>query len=347
VSLPAGQFLEKSVQMEVLDGRLTLHAASSTEKATRINFILIVPLPLPTATPAPVTPQQLKINFQPKGVEIPPGYIPDFGEVLAGRSGYSYGWNVASEDVVRDRNRNENQANDTLIHVHAGAKWELALPPGNYEVTVSIGDACFSSTHTVNVEGINYWAAFLTQANQFVKTSRLITVQDGLLTIDAGNSPEKLTRINYIEIVYQALPAPTPTISPTVAPTPSPTVTPVPTFLPVPGWEPCVVSPEQVNIIPVPEQKIMYVDITFPDSGYRLADKGAVTVAAAIRPDGTTYLSNITAGTRIEKYTGISTNIITTLRITYQIYYGDTTYFAFNIYHNGEEKKIKEITVIK
>ncbi|HEX3044866.1 MAG TPA: cellulose-binding domain-containing protein, partial [Bacillota bacterium] len=39
--------------------------------------------------------------------------------------------------------------------------------------------------------------------------------------------------------------------------------------------------------------------------------------------------------------------MLTTLRITYQIHSGDTTYFAFQVNYNGVDRKVKDITVKK
>jgi hypothetical protein len=86
-----------------------------------------------------------------------------------------------------------------------------------------------------------------------------------------------------------------------------------------------------------------YVDITFPSSGYRVADPGQVAVAAGIYPDGTTCLSNITTLTKIEQYTGYHSMVLTTIRTTYQIHTGDTTYFGFRVL----DQNVKDITIGK
>ncbi|HYH05282.1 MAG TPA: cellulose binding domain-containing protein, partial [Bacillota bacterium] len=118
-------------------------------------------------------------------------------------------------------------------------------------------------------------------------------------------------------------------------PTPTPTVSQT--------WVPYVPSATQVALTADPENRLMHVDLTFPDGGYRIVSEGDVAVAAGINPDGSTYLSNLTSGVRIEKYTGYSSAVVTTKRITYQIYYGDTTYFAFQV----SGAKVKDITIAK
>lgn len=138
--------------------------------------------------------------------------------------------------------------------------------------------------------------------------------------------------LNHFGVVVQPeIFAATATPAASVAPTASPT------------WVSYIPTAEQVTLIPAIEESAMHVDITFPNAGFRVADPGQVAVAAGINPDGTTYLSNITRGTWIEQYTGYSAQVITTLRITYQIHYGDTTYFAFQVFN----RTVKDITIKK
>ena len=70
--------------------------------------------------------------------------------------------------------------------------WELALPNGLYEVTAAVGDASFSSTYTLNVEGVNYWNSVALAAGDFrVKT---LQVKSGQMKLaSAGPSPVMAT----------------------------------------------------------------------------------------------------------------------------------------------------------
>jgi glucose/arabinose dehydrogenase len=143
----------------------------------------------------------IRINYQLAGAATPSGYLADTGLLFGDRGGgRSYGWNVDTTDVCRDRGVNSNQLLDTLCHFHSGAAWELALPNGTYNVLVSIGDPSFASTHTVIVEGTTYWNALSLAANQFGSTTRAVTVSDGRLTITQGGAADKSTRINYVEV---------------------------------------------------------------------------------------------------------------------------------------------------
>lgn len=143
----------------------------------------------------------LKVNFQSGDATTPSGYASDSGEVFGTRgNGWAYGWSRNHTDLGRDRNRNSKQKLDTLVHFRAGARWEAALPNGVYEVSASVGDARYSSTHTLNVEGVSYFAARPLAANKFALRTTFVTVSDGRLTLDTGAAPDMATRINYLEI---------------------------------------------------------------------------------------------------------------------------------------------------
>jgi glucose/arabinose dehydrogenase len=144
----------------------------------------------------------VKVNFQLDAAPVPAGYLPDSGSVFGDRSnGWSYGWSSDHTDLDRDREVNTDQRLDTLVHFHQGQNWEIELPNGSYLVTASIGDAGFSSTHTLNVEGVTYWTGLPLAANQFANKTQLVTVTDGRLTLDQGAAAERATRINFIDIV--------------------------------------------------------------------------------------------------------------------------------------------------
>lgn len=147
------------------------------------------------------SPSLVDINFQLDGVETPTGYLADSGQVFADRgNGWNYGWSSDHTDVSRDRDINADQLLDTLLHFHGGQNWEIEVPDGTYSVRVSIGDAGFPSTHTLNVEGLNYWDALPLDSDEFAAQAQIVTVNDGRLTLDMGSAGDKSTRINYIEI---------------------------------------------------------------------------------------------------------------------------------------------------
>ena len=55
-------------------------------------------------------------------------------------------------------------------------------------MTAVIGDAGNASTHTLNVEGVSYWANLSLAANRFAEKTQVVTIADGRLTLDQGNA---------------------------------------------------------------------------------------------------------------------------------------------------------------
>jgi hypothetical protein len=142
------------------------------------------------------------VNFQLAGAPVPTRYMADTGQVFGLRSnGQTYGWSADHTDQSRDRNLVPDQRLDTLIHFEVGQNWEFQLANGVYGVTVSIGDAEHPSTHTLNVEGVNYWNAIALTPGDFRQMTQQVTVSDGRLTLNQGAAIDKATRINYIHIV--------------------------------------------------------------------------------------------------------------------------------------------------
>ena len=157
------------------------------------------------------------VNFQIDEATPVTHYLEDIGAVYGARGGgLTYGWSTNHMDVTRERSVNPDQRLDTLIHFKSGALWEFALPNGNYEVTASIGDPTVASTHTLNVEGVNYWNATSLAANVFNSKMMTVAVADGRLTLNAGASANMATRINFVHIVGVPSGANTPPSTPTI-----------------------------------------------------------------------------------------------------------------------------------
>ncbi|MFM1904562.1 MAG: hypothetical protein RLZZ440_2462 [Planctomycetota bacterium] len=142
------------------------------------------------------------VNFQLDEATPVPGYLVDHGLVFGDRGkGRSYGWSTDHTDQARERSLVADQRFDTLIHFEQGQRWEFALPAGTYAVTVAVGDpANNDGLHTINVEGVSFWAAAADGAGPLEKTLP-VTVTDGRLTIDQGTAAHKATRIDFVHIV--------------------------------------------------------------------------------------------------------------------------------------------------
>jgi fibronectin type 3 domain-containing protein len=183
----ANAFLNKTMRVSVTNGRLTVSNGASPLHNTRINYIEIIPVTL--------------VNFQANGSALVPSYSPDYGDVFGTRSnGMQYGWNSDHTELDRDRGINSNQLLDTLVHMKVGANWQIAVANGKYEVKVTVGDARYTTPHTINVNGVNYWNNVTTAANTFLNKTMTITVTNGRITIDNGASALHATRINYVEL---------------------------------------------------------------------------------------------------------------------------------------------------
>ncbi|WKN32537.1 PKD domain-containing protein [Porifericola rhodea] len=154
----------------------------------------------------------VQVNFQDEGSATPATWVKDFGEAYGLRtSGYTYGWVSADGShtplslVGNGRNRNRSGftlQENTLMHMqynHVGGSsgvsqegvWEIAVPNGDYEVTITAGDLSnenLSGTkHHINVEGKNV-LSYDAQIGQINLQSRMdiIKVNDGKLTLDAS-----------------------------------------------------------------------------------------------------------------------------------------------------------------
>lgn len=188
--LAAGEFEEMSSVVDLTDGRLTVDANGQNNSETHIDFLIIEPLIY----------SDIRVNFQPRGTRLIDGYLPDYGELFSSKYGYEYGWNFDVSDEMRIRHIQSDPRLDTVAHIKQNSHWEIAIPNGRYQVTVSIGDATDASGHTVNVENIPYWNNLNLNAGDFLLKTQVVSVTDGRLTLDSLGQSDDETHIDYIEI---------------------------------------------------------------------------------------------------------------------------------------------------
>ena len=161
----------------------------------------------------------VRVNFQVDRTPPIPGYLMDSGDVFGTRSeGLSYGWNT--DHTIQDRQRgiNSDRRLDTLVHFRQGGQWSINVPDGTYDVTVGIGDPGWTSTYTVNVNGVSYWNNFLLPKNDPENKTMTLNVSEGNIVIDQGLAPDRATRINYVEITSASNPPPPGTPRVTITP---------------------------------------------------------------------------------------------------------------------------------
>lgn len=185
-------------------GDVSVRLPANAAQGNRASNVLIIEFD----PPAPLT---AKINFQNAGAPTPNDYCADTGSVFGKRNGLSFGWNNDHRAQGRDRNAVTEQRQDTYIRMQAGAKWEIAVPNGEYDLTLSVGDATTASTNTLNVEGISIWSATACAAGAFQVKSLRVMVADGFLTLDNGRAADRATALNSIDITsVSSMPQATP-----------------------------------------------------------------------------------------------------------------------------------------
>ncbi|PSR54624.1 hypothetical protein AHMF7605_14465 [Adhaeribacter arboris] len=184
----------------------------------------------------------IQVNFQDPATVPPAGWARDYGQPYGLRTGanqgnnLTYGWKNRLNNSLLDisvggttpgngRNRNSilnpdiNVLQATLMHMQsddipgtfdgtkAEAYWEVKVPNGIYDVTVSAGDAGVYSIperHSLNVEGATAIDRFAPTgaagaSTRFKSATVQVTVTDGNLTIDADGGTN--TKINSARIV--------------------------------------------------------------------------------------------------------------------------------------------------
>jgi hypothetical protein len=208
--------------LPVCDGKLTIDAIGGTN--TKLNYVEVT-----RGEPA-------KVNFQPDNEPQETGYGKDTGAAWSDTRGY--GWvrqdSLSANTHVPldltpnawDRDHNDadsySQKQDTLLFMQYPANgfiqtavrtpgaWEMSLPCGTYDVTVSVGDSRYrptstdpgdSSVNRINVEGVNAISGFVpTSANRFQTATKTVRVCDGRLTIDAIGGTN--TKLNYVDVSF-------------------------------------------------------------------------------------------------------------------------------------------------
>jgi len=138
----------------------------------------------------------VRINFQPASADVPDSYRVDAGDLKGSRGGgWTYGWAQNLTANTRDRDINSDQRLDTFVFTQStGGTWEVDLPNGDYQVTVSMGDAAYDQDLYLTVEGTFWWQVYGQPANTFKIETHDVTVADGALTLSITGP------INYVDI---------------------------------------------------------------------------------------------------------------------------------------------------
>ena len=203
-------------------GTATVIATSTTDTSKSGSVIVTVKAAV-VVTPV-FTP--VKISFRPQlqdatTTPLPAGYTADFGAAYtaAKASGWITEASAGTPTAVpvdltpntRDRKVGTvSPEQNTFIHMQYTATgignktfgaWEYNVPNGDYNVTVSVGDASAptDSVYVINLENKPALAATPASATAPFKTATVVvTVADGKLTLDAKGGTN--TKLNYVTI---------------------------------------------------------------------------------------------------------------------------------------------------
>ena len=153
----------------------------------------------------PVPFEERLISFQPSNAPVPEGYEVDSGRSFDETRGFGWRTVTAGARTRRqcgDRNTLPDQVVDTFCHAqgrytqvdgvwtfeHIPAIWELAVPPGTNQVTVTMGESKFAFSavvNTIDVEGVAAVEGFVaTHGSLHSAATVTVEVVDGYLTLD-------------------------------------------------------------------------------------------------------------------------------------------------------------------
>lgn len=140
--------------------------------------------PSPGPTPTQARRFRANIDFGPADAPVADGYERDAGEVYGDRgNGLSYGWDQSVAADMRARGRVEDVRYDTLAHFakNGDRTWEIAVPPGSYEVRMALGDPA----HTDQLNHMDVEGAIVQDgiADAWDVHSVIVDVSDGRLTL--------------------------------------------------------------------------------------------------------------------------------------------------------------------
>ena len=184
---------------------------SALGRVLRTRGVWLAALVVPLAQSATVEAQTAAVNisFQPASFPMQSGYKGDYGQVFGNRgNGYSYGWNVSHVGRTFGYSALPGWEKTwgaawSLIRLLPGSstRWEIAVANGNYEVTIlAAGYRCQGQLQQITAEGVlvvNGVAGW--DYDTYVGGTRLVTVQDGRLTVTNGPTAAE-NCIDYIQI---------------------------------------------------------------------------------------------------------------------------------------------------
>lgn len=174
---------------------------STGSKLLSILLLAQILIPALWATPASASDSpDIRIQFLPTAAATNEAYLPDHGETYDNRNGYTYGWNIDHTSHTVSGSVYEDPALLTSsVRMQAGSVWEIALPSGSYDIEISVGDAVYGSTNTLQVESVVFWDHVTLSAGEHAIGKKRIQLSDGKLTV-RGDTVQSGTSIQWIAI---------------------------------------------------------------------------------------------------------------------------------------------------
>ncbi|MEZ6065794.1 MAG: hypothetical protein R3B90_08830 [Planctomycetaceae bacterium] len=142
----------------------------------------------------------IRVKFGGPTVAAVEGWRLDRGELWDADRGC--GWRRDLSTQHRQRNLLPEPLRDSFLFTRTHDVWELAVPAGNYRVTVCVGDSGHEQVgQNVAVEGEPLMRNVTTPAGGFLESSCDVQVDDERLTLEIG-LPEGATNtcINWVVI---------------------------------------------------------------------------------------------------------------------------------------------------
>lgn len=173
------------------------------------NIAVVSDFQIVGSTSSPIitdTPKfELAVNFQPANSDVPTNFVVDSGSIFDVDRGY--GWVSAVVDLRdRDLSLSLDQSYDTHIMPKSTNEWNVAVAPGNYTVTICVGDPFYPrSTNVISIEGIQVMNETVNYDTRWVTKSATVAVTDDLMTftfIGSSVAPDYL-QICWIKIEQQ------------------------------------------------------------------------------------------------------------------------------------------------
>ncbi|TQF13828.1 PKD domain-containing protein [Myxococcus llanfairpwllgwyngyllgogerychwyrndrobwllllantysiliogogogochensis] len=151
-----------------------------------------------------------RVDFLPATSAAPSGYVADTGLTFGDRgNGLSYGWNTDNSTQTRARGSaaSPDARYDTFTHLqkteNPNAVWELAVPSGQYRVTIAAGDPDHvDSVFSLALEGQPALSGTPNATTHFFTTTTTVNVSDGRLTLTNGSGAAN-NKVNFVDVEQQ------------------------------------------------------------------------------------------------------------------------------------------------